>query len=91
MKLLYKPLSLITGKVASKLGKATFHGLWSKLDDREPPKPTAADAGIGKVLQAAILEAATMAAFAALADRAAAHAFRHLFGSWPGEKRDETR
>ena len=89
MKLLYKPLSLISGKVAAKLGQSVFHGLWSKLDDREPPEPTAADAGIGRVLQAAVLEAAIMAAFAALADRAAAHAFQHLFGSWPGEKRDE--
>ena len=38
-----------------------------------------------------VLEAATMSAFGALADRASAQAFHYLFGVWPGEKREKAQ
>ena len=90
MRLLYKPLSMISRGISSKLAKTTFRALWSRLDGGEPPAPTASDATLGKVLQAAVLEAATMAAFGALAERSAAATFHYLFGVWPGEKRRES-
>lgn len=93
MKLLYKPFSLIAGVIAARIGKAIFKGLWSRVDDREPPGPTAPEASLPKVVGAAALEAATMASVAAAADRAAAEAFHHLTGVWPGkpaEKRKES-
>ena len=94
MKLLYKPLSLIAGFIAARLGKAIFKGLWARVDaQREPPEPTAPEASFPKVIGAAALEAATMATVAAAADRAAAEAFHHLTGVWPGkpaERRDES-
>jgi hypothetical protein len=85
VKLLYKPFSLIAGLVAARVGKALFKGLWSRVDRREPPEPTAPEAGLPKVVGAAALEAATMAGVAAAADRAAAQAFHHLTGVWPGK------
>lgn len=87
MKLLYKPLAIVSRGIASRLGKSTFRGVWGRIDAGEPPSPTAGEAGFAKVIGAAVLEAATMAAFAAAADRVSAHAFHHLFGAWPGEKR----
>ena len=89
MKLLYKPLSIFSRSLAAKLGKSTFRGLWSRIDEGEPPAPTAEGATLGKVLAAGVLEAATMAAFAALAERTSAQTFHYLFGVWPGEKRQE--
>lgn len=87
MRLLYKPLAVISRGIAARLGRSAFRGLWARLDEGEPPAPTAADAALAKVVGAAMLEAATMAAFAAIADRLSARAFHHLFGIWPGEKR----
>lgn len=89
MKLLFKPFSLITGLIAARVGKALFKGLWSRVDEREPPKPTAPEASFPKVVGAAALEAATMATVAAAADRAAAAAFHHLTGVWPEKPAEE--
>ncbi len=89
MKLLYKPMSLIVGLVAARAGKAAFQSLWSLIDDRDPPKPTAAGATLQHVVLASVLEAGTMAAAGAVGERAAAHTFNYLFGVWPGEKEPE--
>ncbi len=85
MKLLYKPFSIIAGIIAARIGRALFRSLWSRVDRREPPKPTAPEASFAKVVGAAALEAATMATVGAAADRAAAEAFHHLTGAWPGK------
>ncbi len=86
MKLLYKPMSLIAGVVAARVAKAAFQSVWAKIDEHEPPKATTAETTIQKVLLAAVLEASTKAAMAALADRVAARTFNYLFGVWPGER-----
>jgi Protein of unknown function (DUF4235) len=86
MKILYKPFALIAGLIAAKLGKSVFKTLWSKIDQDEPPAPTAADASLPKVVGAAALKGATMAGVAAAVSRATARAFHYLVGVWPGEK-----
>jgi hypothetical protein len=85
MKLLYKPFGLIAGLIAARIGRGIFKSLWGRVDRRDPPDPTAPEAGMSKVVGAAVLEAATMAGVAAAADRMAAQAFHHLTGVWPGE------
>jgi hypothetical protein len=60
--------------------------VWSKLDEREPPGPTTEETTFSRVVGAAVLEAATMAAIAAVAHRASARVFHYLTGYWPGEK-----
>jgi hypothetical protein len=84
MRILYKPFAMLAGVIGAKLGRRTFHSIWGAVDENEPPKPTTADAPLSKVLAAATLEAATMAAIGAIVDRAVARAFHHLFGAWPG-------
>jgi Protein of unknown function (DUF4235) len=91
MKLLYKPFSIIAGLIAARIGKALFNGIWSRVDQRDPPKPTAPEASFSKVIGAAALEAATMASVNAAADRAAAEAFHHLTGVWPGKAAKEKK
>jgi hypothetical protein len=86
MKILYKPLGLIAAFIAARIGRSIFKGLWSKLDEADPPDPTTAEATFPKVVGAAALEAATMAGVGAAADRAAARAFHHLTGFWPGKE-----
>jgi hypothetical protein len=89
MKFLYKPFSLIAGLIAARIGKAMFKAVWSRVDEREPPKPTAPEASFTRVVGAAALEAATMASVSAAADRAAAEAFHHLTGVWPGKSAEK--
>jgi hypothetical protein len=85
VKLLYKPFSLISGVIATKIGKATFKSLWSRVDEREPPEPTAPETTFTKVVGAAALQAVTMATVTATVDRATAEAFHYLTGVWPGK------
>jgi hypothetical protein len=89
VKLLYKPMSLIAGVVGARAGKSAFKSLWSLIDDDDPPKPTLAKATLQKVVLASVLEAGTMAAAGALAERAAAQTFSYLFGVWPGQTKSE--
>jgi hypothetical protein len=83
MKILYKPFAIVAGILGARIGRNVFKSLWAKIDDSEPPAPTAGNASTGKVVGAAALEAATLAAAGALAARASAKSFHHLFGVWP--------
>lgn len=85
MKILYKPFGLIASAIAARIGKSIFRGVWSQIDDAEPPTPTAPNATLPKVVGAAALEAATMASVGAAVDRVSARAFYHLTGIWPGD------
>jgi Protein of unknown function (DUF4235) len=89
MKLLYKPFGIIAGVIAARLGRSIFKTMWASIDDTDPPAPTSADASLPKVVAAAALEAATMAAVAAAVNRASARAFHYLTGIWPGQKPKE--
>ena len=72
MRILYKLFARITGTFAARIGKSAFKSLWSRIDDEDPPKPTRLDASLSKVVAGAALEAATMAAVAAVVERATA-------------------
>ena len=88
MRILYKPFGIIASLVGAKIANSIFKVLWSRIDDEEPPRPTTAEASFPKVVAAAALEAATVAAISAAVDRAGARTFHHLTGIWPGEHRE---
>jgi Protein of unknown function (DUF4235) len=85
LRLFYKPFALVAGLISARLGRRIFQSVWSKIDDAPPPAPTAPGAGLGKVIGAATLEAATMASARAAVDRASARTFHHLIGVWPAD------
>jgi Protein of unknown function (DUF4235) len=88
MKILYKPFGIIASLIGAKIANSVFKALWSRIDHEEPPSPTTAEASFPKVVGAAALEAATVAAISAAVDRAGARTFHHLTGIWPGEHRE---
>jgi hypothetical protein len=90
VKFLYKPFSLISGVIAGRIGKATFESLWSRVDEREPPKPTAPETTFPKVVGAAALKAVTVATVTASVERATAATFHYLTGVWPGDAPETT-
>jgi hypothetical protein len=85
MKLLYKPFGLIAGLISARIAKSVFASIWARIDDAPPPKPTTPSATFGKTVGGQALQAATMAGFAAAADRLGARLFHHLTGAWPGK------
>ena len=89
MKLLYKPFAIFFSVIASRVGKGIFKSVWARIDREDPPRPTAENASLGKVVGAAALEAATMAGVGAMADRASARTFQYLTGFWPGDKDED--
>ena len=89
MKILYKPFGIIAGLISARIAAAIFKALWSRIDERDPPKPTTAEATFPKVVGAAALEAATTAGVGAAVDRVGARAFHHLTGIWPGDSEAE--
>jgi hypothetical protein len=89
MRFLYKPFGLAAGIIGAKVGQRTFVSIWRQLDSAEPPDATAGDAPLAKVVAAAALEAATIAAIGALVDHASASAFHRVVGAWPGKTQAE--
>ncbi len=89
MKILYKPLAIIASLVSARIGRNAFRSMWSKIDDSAPPRPTTGESTMPKVVAAAALEAATMAAVSAAISRGTARAFHYLTGAWPGGKPEE--
>ena len=87
MKIFYKPFGIVSGIIGARLGRKVFGRIWGSIDTLTPPDPTAGDAPLSKVVVAAALEAATMAAIGAVVDRAAASTFHYLIGTWPGKRR----
>jgi hypothetical protein len=88
MKLLYKPFAIVAGVIGAKVGQSIFKSLWAKLDDSDPPAPTAPNgAPLPKIVGAAALEAATLAGTKAVVDHARARSFHYLTGIWPGAKK----
>lgn len=89
MKLIYKPFGIVLGILAGFVSKKLFDTVWSLFDKEEPPKPTTQEADWGKVLAAAAVQGVTFKVTRAAVDRAGAKGFNHLFGVWPGPKKQE--
>jgi hypothetical protein len=83
MRLLYKPIALIAGLIAAKVGQATFKSLWARIDDAPPPKPGTGEGSMVKVVTGEALQAGVMAGVAAAVDRLFARGFHHIIGIWP--------
>ncbi|HET9093368.1 MAG TPA: DUF4235 domain-containing protein [Acidimicrobiales bacterium] len=86
IKLLYKPLGIVTGVLGGLAAGAIFKGIWRLLaHEEEPPEATRADRSWAEVLVAAALEGAVYALVKAALERAGAVGFEKATGTWPGE------
>ena len=89
MKLIYKPFGIVLGIVAGLLGRKAFDFVWTKIDDQEPPEPKTEDASWRRVLAAAAVQGLIFRVTKVAVDRYGAIGWRHLTGTWPGEKRPD--
>ncbi|MGH2889600.1 MAG: DUF4235 domain-containing protein [Solirubrobacteraceae bacterium] len=83
LRLLYKPFAIVAGLISARIGRALFRALWSRVDERPPPRPGDGTASATKTVGGEALKASIMAAAAAAVDRAFASAFHHIIGIWP--------
>jgi uncharacterized protein DUF4235 len=89
MKLIYKPFGIILGILAGLLGRKAFDFVWTKIDDEEPPEPTTEMASWRRVLAAAAVQGVIFRVTKVAVDRYGAIGWRHLTGTWQGEKRPD--
>jgi hypothetical protein len=85
-RILFTPFSILGSLIAGLVARKAFDGIWSAIDDEEPPEAGEEREPLARVLLATILQAAVFAGTRALFDRQARRAFRGLTGSWPGPK-----
>ena len=71
-KILFIPVSIVTGLVAGFLGKKLFDGLWGVIDDEEPPDSKYRDISWGKLLLAGAIQGAIFRAVKEATDHAVA-------------------
>ena len=91
MKLVYKPFGIILGIVAGLLSKKVFEAVWGIIDKEEPPEPTDPGGrldegprgrrGPGRHVQGHARRGRPRRGQELLGT--------HLFGVWPGDKRQE--
>ena len=89
MGLLYKPFGILLGTLAGLLGRRLFTLVWEKIDDEEPPEPTTEEASWLRVMAVAALQGVIFRTTRVAVDRYGAIGWRHLTGTWPGEKRPD--
>jgi Protein of unknown function (DUF4235) len=86
-KIMFLPVSILSGLVAGLLGKKVFERLWGVVDDQDPPDAKHRDVSWGKLLAALVLQGAVFKALRGLVDRATRVGFSRATGTWPGEAR----
>jgi hypothetical protein len=86
MKVIFIPVSVLTGLVAGILARKGFERVWSVIDDEEPPAPDNRAAPTLKLVLALALEGAIFRVAKGYADHGARKAFASFTGRWPGEE-----
>ena len=86
-KMVYKPVDLVAGLLASLVAGLIFRRVWSVIEHGEDaPKPTDRQRGWREILLAAGLYGTIFALIKAVMDRGAAEGTRKLTGTWPGNE-----
>lgn len=89
LKILFLPVGALGGLLAGMLGKKVFRGLWSAIDEHEPPEPQRRDVTWPKLAAALLLEGAIFRAVRGLVDHGSRRLFSELTGAWPGDQGSE--
>jgi hypothetical protein len=83
-KLLFTPLSIVSGIFASLIGKKLFARVWAFVDKEDPPQADQRGAPWPKLVIALAIEGAVFRMVKGVVNHAARGWFAGLTGSWPG-------
>ena len=86
IKLLYRPLGLLTSILGGLAAGALFKSLWKRVaNEDEPPEATRADRSWKEIVPAAAVQGAVFGAVKAGVDRGGLKGFEKLTGVWAGD------
>ena len=88
-KIMFIPVSILGGILASFIAKKSFDLTWRLVDEEEAPEPEHRNVSWSKLLAALAIEGAIFRAIRGLVDRASRIWFHRATGSWPGEEKPE--
>ena len=84
--LAYRPIGLAGGLLAGLISGAIFKQIWKQVaDEDDAPSALQSEYRMREVIIAAAIQGAIFAATKAAIDRAGAHVFTRMTGSWPGD------
>jgi uncharacterized protein DUF4235 len=86
LKLLFAPVSVISGLVAGLAGKKLFTRVWGLIDDAEPPRPEQRGVTWGKLVGALLIEGAVFRLVKGAVEHSTRQGFARFTGRWPGEQ-----
>jgi uncharacterized protein DUF4235 len=89
MKLIFIPVSVLTGLIAGVAARKVFERVWAVVDEEEPPAPDDREAPTLKLVLALALEGAIFRVAKGYADHGARRGLAALTGRWPGEEGPE--
>ena len=90
-KILFTPVSVVSGLLAGLLGKKIFNLIWALFDDEEPPKPEHRNVELRKLALALVIDGTVFALIRGLVDHGSRLAFTRATGAWPGEEQPDNK
>jgi hypothetical protein len=86
VRILFLPVSIVSGLVAGVVSRRLFDLLWGFVDDAEPPEPEHRDVSWGKLILALAIEGAVFRVVRGAVERGSRSGYMALTGAWPGEQ-----
>jgi hypothetical protein len=90
-KVVFTPVSIISGLLAGLIASKLFEFIWGQFDDEEAPEPEHRTAPWPKLLIAMAIEGAIFRATRGAVSHGTRIAFARSTGVWPGEERPDPR
>jgi hypothetical protein len=85
-KILFIPVSMVSGLIAGLIGKKVFALIWGLFDDGEPPDPGDRDVSLPVLVGVLAAEGAIFGVARGVTDQVARRSFYRATGAWPGEE-----
>ncbi len=89
IRLLFRPVSILSGVMAGLLARRSFALIWRLVDDKRPPQSDQRAVSVPKLALALALEGAVFRAVKGLADHVSRQRFAAFTGRWPGDEEPE--
>jgi xanthosine utilization system XapX-like protein len=88
-KVLFIPVSIVSGLIAGIVGRKVFEWLWGLVDDEEPPDSEDRETSVPKLVASLAFQGAAFSVTRGLTDHFARQSFYRATGAWPGEERPD--
>jgi len=90
-KIIFTPVSLISGLLAGLIASKLFEFIWARFANEEAPEPDQREITWPALILAMTVEGAIFRVVRGLVDRGTRVAFVRATGSWPGEQKPDEK